>query len=199
MKYNYPLISEEAVKIHKLIAQNPTEGLFVKEFCGIILLILLLFSITFLMTINEWIGTTCVVICIIALIPTSQSILNTLREERSWKTEIMQSASASLENQEEYNIFQNNVMRYLHAYGIDLSQNCSTPAPYNSENFVPNSPYAQDFRIAPLDTIVCNKDKTSLSGTIVFENNNNQEKLFIYKTYVNQDNDYLEFTLKEKA
>lgn len=196
MKYNYPLIPDDAMKVHELIAQQPNDGSFM-NIIWVFIIAFLIFSVV-LALVGEGAVADLSFVLILIGIPVFLTALISPNEEEQWKKEIIYASSASLENPEGYSSFQNSVMRYLQTHDIELAQNCSTLDPYTKDDYSNQQPIGSPSDVDPSDTIMCSKYKKKLAGTAVFVDNNNKRKVFVYNTSINSDNDYLEFTLEEK-
>lgn len=190
MKYNYSINHEDIGKIHDLISQQPNiSSQF--SFIDIILIIFTIITFLFLIFItldDPDIGCGFSLFVLPLIVFSIINVFSSEDVEDEWKKDIITAASPSLDDENKYKNFKINIMRYLETQNIDLSKNCnSTSGPIRG--------YSKDKY--PVFNIVCDKSHKNLSGEIVFIDENDEIRKFIYNTSVNKNNDYLEFTLEE--
>lgn len=191
MQYNYPINVEDIDKIHEIMSQRPESGLspgFIGVLGVILLVVIVLLVLLFLLD-EPVIG--CVISLMIVPLSISYlfSILSTDNIEDEWKKDISAAAKPSLNNEKEYQKFRNSMMRYLETKNIDLVKNCNaTPETirgYQSDKY-------------PVYNIMCTQSPDTLSGTVVFVDEDDNAKEFTYNTIINENDDHLEFTMKER-
>lgn len=193
MKYNYPINHEDIGKIHDLISQQPTSG-SQSSFIEIVIIMLAILAFVFLIFItldNPYIGCglSPIVLPFIAFsLIALTNVFSSEDVEDEWKKDIITATSPSLDDENKYQNFKISIMRYLETQNIDLSKNCNSTSGYIRG-------YSKDKY--PVFNIICDKSHKKLSGEIVFIDENNEIRNFIYNTSVNKNNDYLEFTLEE--
>lgn len=190
MKYNYPINHEDIGKIHDLISQQPNSG---SQFSFIDIVIIIFTIITFVFLIfitldDPDIGCGFSLFALPFIIFALMNVFSSEDVEDEWKKDIITAASPSLDDENKYQNFKISIMRYLETQNIDLSKNCNSTSGYIRG-------YSKDKY--PVFNIICDKSHKKLSGEIVFIDENNEIRNFIYNTSVNKNNDYLEFTLEE--
>lgn len=190
MKYNYPINVEDIDKIHEIISQRPEIGLssvFIGVLGAIALIVISLLILLFFLD-EPVLGCGAVLITFPFFASCLFSIFSTDDIEDDWKKDISAAAKPSLNNEKEYQKFRNSMMRYLEIKNIDLVKNCNA-----TPEIIRSYPYEN----YPINNIMCTQSPDTLSGTVVFVDEDNTAQEFVYNTIINENDDHLEFTMKE--
>ena len=194
MQYNYPINAEDIDKIHEIMSQRPESGLSFgfTEALGAIAFIVIAIVMSLLVLLffldEPVLGCGALLIIVPYFASCLFSIFSTDNIEDEWKKDISAAAKPSLNNEKEYQKFRNSMMRYLETKNIDLVKNCNaTPEIIRS---YPHGNY-------PINNIMCTQSPDILSGTVLFVDEDDNAQEFVYNTIINENDDYLEFTMKE--
>ena len=190
MQYNYPINAEDIDKIHEIISQRPEIGLssvFIGILGAIALIVITLLILLFFLD-EPVLGCGAVLITFPFFASCLFSIFSTDNIEDDWKKDISAAVKPSLSNEEEYQKFRNSMMRYLETKDIDLMKNC---------NATPEIIRGHQSDKYPVNNIMCTQSPDTLSGTVVFVDEDDNVQEFVYNTIINENDDHLEFTMKE--
>lgn len=172
--------------------QQPQDNIFVSAIFWIIIAVFSIFGLILMFLDDFAEGCGCLTCLLFPALIIGYTTVYSVDDKEEWREEIIQTLEPSLENSEQYDLFQASVMRYLSTQGIDLVENCG-----DFKNIDVVNPY--DTTTGPEYTVICNGKNKKLSGTAVFVDHDKQERKFNYNMSANRDNDYLEFTMEEKA
>lgn len=184
MNYNYPIHPDDMQSV--IVQQDGiiAQPLFVVSM--IVIGVVSIFIIIASIAADSISGCFILISCVISGILLSIIIVSTADSNTTEKNKshIAQATRNSWENQEEYNEFQQSIKRYLESQNISLYQNCDVGFGDFSDTH-------------PSSTIICNNNKENLSGEVIFQDENNTLRTFVYDTLISENNEYLEFTMKE--